>query len=384
MTEKAKKWLDTISDKKTAMEVDLLKRAIENLESNIYSSGDYPWSPYICISPAKGCYDGIWNWDSAFHAVGLSYWDVELAKDSILGYIQFQRDSGIYPDVIWETGDVVDEFTKPPVFPWAAKIIYEHDGDIEFIKKVYPSFVKNEEFWTKKRNNGGLFFYYTEDDKSEMHHKNAKLESGWDDSVRWDNSAADLWTIDLNCFMVTFYHSMKFFAKILGYEEDLVLWKEKEEKLSRLINEKLWDDKQKSYVDVNRFTGAASTVLSPASFMPLFTEIAPVDKAEYMNALAADDNKFHSGMPTVAYDNPEYSKTFWRGPTWLNTAYFAAKGLKNYGFETADEIKNTVLAWVDKEKTGIFENYDSKTGDGLCAPNFSWSSVFVIEFICEF
>ena len=51
------------------------------------------------------------------------------------------------------------------------------DEDIEFIKKVYPSFVKNEEFWTKKRNNGGLFFYYTEDDKSEMHHKNAKLES---------------------------------------------------------------------------------------------------------------------------------------------------------------------------------------------------------------
>lgn len=384
MTEKAKVWLDSMESKKTEMEVGLLERAIEIFESNIYTSGEYPWSPYICISPSKGCYDGIWNWDSAFHAVGLSYWDMKLAKDSILGYISFQRDSGIYPDVIWENGDIVDEFTKPPVFPWAAKIVYERDGDIEFIKKVYPSFVKNETFWIQRRNSAGLFFYYTEDDKSDSHHKNAKLESGWDDSVRWDNSAVDLWPIDLNCFMVTFYRSMVFFAGLLGYAEDAALWKEKEENLTKLINEKLWDEKQKSYVDVNRFTGEASTVLSPASFMPLFIEIASKERAELMNKLAVDTNKFYSGMPTVAYDNPEYSQTYWRGPTWLNTAYFAAKGLKNYRFKTGDEIKNTILNWIDKDKRGIFENYDSKTGEGLYAPNFSWSCVFVIEFICNF
>ena len=45
-------------------------------------------------------------------------------------------------------------------------------------------------------------------------------------------------------------------------------------------------------------------------------------------------------MPTVSYDNPNYSTNYWRGPTWLNVAYFAAKGLKNYHFDdTADKIR---------------------------------------------
>ena len=50
-------------------------------------------------------------------------------------------------------------------------------------------------------------------------------------------------------------------------------------------------------------------------------------------------NNFKEKMPTVSFDNPEYSTDYWRGPTWLNVAYFAAKGLKNYGFEVADKIK---------------------------------------------
>lgn len=118
--------------------------------------------------------------------------------------------------------------------------------------------------------------------------------------------------------------------------------------------------------------------------MPLFIEIASEERAEWLNKLAMDPNKFYSGMPTVAYDDPEYSRTYWRGPTWLNIAYFAAKGLKNYGFKSADKIKETILNWVANEKRGIFENYDSKTGEGLYCDHFSWSSAFVIEFILNF
>ena len=33
------------------------------------------------------------------------------------------------------------------------------------------------------------------------------------------------------------------------------------------------------------------------------------------------------------------------------------------------------------EKSGIYEYYDSKTGKGLGAKQFSWSSAFIIEAI---
>ena len=85
-----------------------------------------------------------------------------------------------------------------------------------------------------------------------------------------------------------------------------------------------------------------------------------------------------------SFDNPQYSSDYWRGPTWLNVAYFAAKGHKNYNFYVADKIKENILDMCYQNKDGIYENYDSITGRGLCCNHFSWSCVFIIEFILGF
>ena len=66
------------------------------------------------------------------------------------------------------------------------------------------------------------------------------------------------------------------------------------------------------------------------------------------------------------------------GPTSI------ANILKNYGFDSADKIKNTILKWCSDEKRGIFENYDSITGRGMFCDCFSWSAAFIIEFILNF
>jgi neutral trehalase len=116
--------------------------------------------------------------------------------------------------------------------------------------------------------------------------------------------------------------------------------------------------------------------------MPLFIKIASEDQANAMNKIAITN--FKSKMPTVSFDNPEYSNDYWRGPTWLDVAYFAAKGLKNYGFSVADDIKESILNMCHNEKRGIFENYDSINETGLCCDHFSWSSVFILEFIFNF
>ena len=57
---------------------------------------------------------------------------------------------------------------------------------------------------------------------------------------------------------------------------------------------------------------------------------------------------------------------------------------ENYKFEVADKIKENVLNMCYNEKDGIYENYDSITGKGLCCDHFSWSCVFINEFILNF
>lgn len=382
----ANKWLEENRGNVSGMEYDLLRRCAEVLYKNIAREEGLPWSPYRCITPGRGKYfRGIWNWDTAFHAMAVSRWDVRLAEECILGFAQFQLPDGMFPDVIFKDGRIEDRLSKPPVLPWATEIVYKRGGNREFIEKLYPRYVKNERFWCEKRCDGGLFYYDAADKDSEEHETLAMWESGWDNSVRWDGSPIyELWTVDLNCYMVMFYRSMANLAEELSVPDDAQKWREKEKRLTALIEERLWDDEIKGYTDVNRISGAATGVFTPACFMPLYVGIAPRERAEYMNSHAADKNKFFSGMPTAAYDEEGYSTDYWRGPTWLNVAYFAAKGLKNYGFETADEIKKTILSWCDSDKRGIFENYDSKTGKGLCCDSFSWSAAFIIEFILNF
>ena len=67
----------------------------------------------------------------------------------------------------------------------------------------------------------------------------------------------------------------------------------------------------------------------------------------------------------------------------MNVAYFAIKGLLDYGYEqTAFEIKEFLLNMIyDELPRGIFENYDSINRRGRYHSTFSWSAAFVIELI---
>lgn len=380
-------WLN-VEMQNNETENHLLNLAYNILMSNVYEPEGYPWSPYRCISPARnlpgfaGSFTGVWNWDSAFHAVGVSRWDTALAREALLGFMQFQKDNGLFPDVIFENGKLVDQFSKPPLLGWACEIVYKRDKSIEFLQKVYPMLVKNETYWVKNRMTGGLLHYDSEDKGSKNYEVNVRYESGWDNSVRWDKNIVDMWAIDLNCFMVMNYRALGYMANELSLPEEARMWSDKAEQMSMLINERLWDERNGWYSDANSLTREISDVLSPASFMPLYIGIASKDQACAMAEIA--ESKFEGKMPTVSFDNPEYSLDYWRGPTWLNVAYFAAKGLKNYDFAVADKIRASVLSMCAKDKEHIYENYDAKAEKGQYCNHFSWSCVFIIEFILNF
>ena len=106
---------------------------------------------------------------------------------------------------------------------------------------------------------------------------------------------------------------------------------------------------------------------------------------ERLARLAADRRKFYPGMPTVTYDCPAYSTDYWRGQTWLNVAFFAIKGLENYGFTgVAGEIREFLLSMAyDGLDRGISENYDSINRRGKFNNAFSWSAAFLIELILD-
>ncbi|MFA6134811.1 MAG: trehalase family glycosidase [Phycisphaerae bacterium] len=344
-----------------------------------------PWHPRKGIYSTPLVYRGIWNWDAAFHAIGAAWFDPELGRDQVRIMLDFQMPNGALPDVIYENGKVSGEKGKPPVMPWAATIVDRLAPDDAFMRDNYDKFVKYEAHWRLNRGlaEEGLLHYDTESPDPALRDKLSRYESGWDNSVRWDKMAYRLWAIDLNCYMVTAYRALAYMAERAGRHGDIPRWQAAEAELTKQINDRLWNESAGTYADRFRDDGTFSDVLTPASFMPLYTRIAPPERAAKMAALAADPTKFHPGMPSVAYDNPEYRSDFyWRGPTWLNLAYFALKGLKFYGYDDlADAGRKLILSWGLSNEDYIWELYDSRTGKGVRSPRFGWSAVFTMMFI---
>jgi hypothetical protein len=86
-------------------------------------------------------------------------------------------------------------------------------------------------------------------------------------------------------------------------------------------------------------------------------------------SVAADDPTFRPGVHWI----PAFRR-IWRGPTWINSAWFVWLGLVRLGYsEQADELARRVAATVSGQ--GLHEYYNPYTGVGMGAPHFGWSTL---------
>jgi hypothetical protein len=74
-------------------------------------------------------------------------------------------------------------------------------------------------------------------------------------------------------------------------------------------------------------------------------------------------------------------RRYWRGPTWVNSAWLVWLGLLRLGYdEIAAELASRVVGAV--AQAGLREYYNPRTGAGMGAHDFAWSSL-VSEFLLE-
>lgn len=386
-----KQWLHTLENAVNPSDLALLDKASRILTQNIVPAEENPlWAPYRGICPSPYNFPGIWNWDSAFHAVGTARFDRWLAQEQAYAFFSFQKENGMLPDVIFSPkrdNRIEDHFGKPPVWAWAVERMDREYADSVFLRNMYPKLVLNEKFWRTERFNeeDGLFFYSTSETgpKRDLF---IRWESGLDNSIRFDDGVIEsLYPIDLNCFMVSFYQSMQYLAIRMGKADEAQAYAEKEAALTQKIRERLWSEEDQCFWDYNFRDKEFVRVLTPAAFMPLWVHIATPAQAAALNALAADKTKLFPCMPTVSLDHPkiEPAKGYWRGPVWMNVAYFAIKGLYDYGFRsTSMGIRDTLLSWMKKDDS-IHENYNPLTGEPLNTKDFGWSCTFAMEMVLE-
>jgi hypothetical protein len=90
--------------------------------------------------------------------------------------------------------------------------------------------------------------------------------------------------------------------------------------------------------------------------------------------------------PSVAANERTFSmkdtfmglRRYWRGPTWVNSAWLVWLGLLRLGYDdVAEALARRILGAV--ARSGLREYYDPITGAGMGARDFAWSAL-ALEF----
>ncbi|WP_286034205.1 MGH1-like glycoside hydrolase domain-containing protein [Fusobacterium necrogenes] len=434
--ENTKRWSDYLRKSITNPQDKYSKiavKSIETLTTNWRSAAGALKHDGITPSVSYKWFNGLWAWDSWKQAVATANFDGELAKNNIRALFDYQiqandeirpQDKGAIIDAIFyntdedrggDGGNWNERNSKPALATWAVWKVYEATGDKEFLKEMYPKLKAYHEWWYTNRDHnkngiaeyGGMIHRYNNSPEEII--LAAAWESGMDNAVRFDvegygeddigvkvfenrdaqenlvGYSINQESVDLNSFLYAEKVYLGKIADILGYTQESKDFFEKAVYVKNYINDNMYDEATGYYYDL-QFDHAGNTKLlvnrgkGTEGYIPLWANAADDEKAKKVVENILDENVMNTYLPfpTAAKDNPKYDPTkYWRGPVWLDQAYFGIIGLNNYGYKK--EARDLTIKLFENlegllEDGVIRENYNPETGEGLHCSNFSWSA----------
>lgn len=335
-------------------------------------------------------FNGFWAWDSWKHAAALAHFAPDLARDQMRAMFDFQTADGMVPDCVYlDKAENNWRDTKPPLATWATLEIYRQTGDRTFVAEMYDKLVRYHRWWFAARDhdhNGLAEFGATDGTRVA-----AAWESGMDNAVRFDHAkmvkngngawSLDQESVDLNAYLYREKLDLAELADALGKSADSAMWRNEAETMRTAIQQRMFDKSAGYFFDARLGSNELVRVYGSEGWTPLWAGVASAEQASAVTRVMLDPAKFATVMPfpTLAKDDPHFSpiKGYWRGPVWLDQAYFGVEALRRYGYtQQADDMtRRIVLNAKDLTRQApMFENYDPLTGNGYQSPNFSWSA----------
>jgi len=147
---------------------------------------------------------------------------------------------------------------------------------------------------------------------------------------------------------------------------------------------RLYDERHGLFLPAVEPPIEARIPLTWTALAPLALPDLPDEIAHRLIAYLLDPLRFWAPVapPSVALDESTFSlrehfdglRRYWRGPTWINSAWLIWRGLVRLGrADDAAVIARAITATVARE--GLREFYDPRDGRGMGARDFAWSAL---------
>ena len=353
--------------------------AISVMKSQVYSPQgvfQHRWT-----TPERYPHKKLWLWDSCYHSLGNCVISERLAKDTILAVLDTQQPDGMIPHMA--SPDSHSAITQPPLLAWSVEKIVRRTGDAELAAQCYGALEKYLQWdMDHRRSEAGLFFWHINRDQAH----NRCDESGMDNCSRFDD-VEEMECIDFSCFMKREADAMHDLAQVLHRPADAEKWAEYAQTLSRLINERLWDESSRMYCDFELKTQKLHRFQSVCSFLPLFAGVCSDRRKEALVSSLNDPQAFKApfSIPSISISDPTFGTDMWCGPVWINYVYLIAEGLYRYGENSlADAIIRDTVEGMTRAflNDGVFyEYYDSRRL--LTPPRLHRKGAPISPYICS-
>lgn len=375
--------------------------------------------------PSPELYPFQWLWDSCFHAIIYTHFDIDAAKAELRAACSHPLPSGLLPHIVYwgddtavtnwgreMRGNVITDawgvdgtsaITQPPIMAMATWRVYECDHDESFLRELYPVLTAHYDHLLEHRltRRTGLAFIINPDESGEdnsprfdaaqelpPHHsadqnldrRIARMQQNATCNFEAQPCMAQHFAVADVPFNVLLAESLRYLARIaavLGNDAVAAHYDAQQRALTDAMRAHFAS--ATVYHSHDARTGMPITVDTWAMFMPLYGGfLSQHDAANLVESHLLDTSRFwlRYPVPSTAQTEPSFDpKTgFWRGPVWMAPNWFIYHGLRRYGFhEIADELKQKSVRLL--ERSGFREQYDPLTGDGIGAHNFTWGGL---------
>ena len=358
-----------------------LERTLKIPEKYLRGKEQASYITWSCVVPPEGMLTrpamymsknwmtNIWSWDHCFNALALAKNNPDLAWDQFMIFFDLQDGSGMLPDFV-NNRSALWNFTKPPIHGWTLRRMWEQNDFVteEKLREVYRPLEK----WTK------WWLTFQDSDQDGIPQYNHGNDSGWDNSTIF-HKGTPVESPDLSSFLVLQMEVLAEIACKLGKNDEARKWMNESQALLDRMLDHFWDGQR--FVAKRSGTHEIIESDSLVLYIPLIlgNRLPP----EILNKLADDITTkgflTEYGLATEQPDSPFYKEDgYWRGPIWAPTTMLLVDGLLSSGKkDVALEIAEKFCTMA--AKSGMAENYNALTGEGLRDPAFTWtSSVFLI------
>jgi hypothetical protein len=360
--------------------------------------GEREGIPFAYTAPSPGHYPWQWYWDSCFAAIAWRHFDPGRSREELETLLRAAREDGFIGHTIFWRGHVdvrrqlfynvvsaravMTSTIQPPMLALAWRLCV---GDPALV----PAIVRHHRWLADNRDleGDGLLWVLQPD------------ETGLDASPEFD----PVWGMraqgtPLFPLLVRRNRRLRFDIRAVRSAGGPVVCPTATNVLhglSRLalgmpsitpaLVERLWDERagvfrNEAWPPPRRQVPVTWAALSPLALPDLPGEIGRRLVEEQL--LAPKRFWLPVAPPSVSAQEPAFSRRdrfwgvrrYWRGPTWVNSAWLLWTGLVRMGYrEQARTLAEGVLGAVARE--GLHEYYDPYTGAGMGARSFAWSAL---------